>query len=101
MGQGLTHTVVLTYGDAEAEDEESSLPHMVDNFQSKLPPGILPPGLPKVKDMEPAIIAVEAEQQQKKETKQSEYLSSSNLIPWHLFRETSHCNRVSSKYAVQ
>uniref|UniRef100_A0A0K8SZJ5 Uncharacterized protein n=1 Tax=Lygus hesperus TaxID=30085 RepID=A0A0K8SZJ5_LYGHE len=65
---------VLTY-DEQAEDEESSLPPMVDGFQSKLPPGILPHGLPKVKDMEPAITSVETEQQQKKEVKQIRELS--------------------------
>jgi hypothetical protein len=60
--------LVLTYDDPQAEDEESSLPHL-EGFQSKLPPGILPHGLPKVKEMEPALTNVETEQ--KKEAKQS------------------------------
>jgi len=51
---------VLTYDEPQAEDEESSLPHL-DGFHSKLPPGILPHGLPQVKDTEPAVTAVEQE----------------------------------------
>ncbi|KAK0164160.1 hypothetical protein PV328_002819 [Microctonus aethiopoides] len=41
-----------------AEDEENSLPH-IDGFQSKLPPGILPHGLPQVKEVQPAVTQVE------------------------------------------
>ncbi|XP_014252015.1 cytoplasmic dynein 1 intermediate chain isoform X4 [Cimex lectularius] len=63
---------VLTYDDPQAEDEESSLPPM-DTYQSKLPPGILPHGLPKVKEMEPAVTNVETEV--KKEVKQIRELS--------------------------
>ncbi|XP_054285400.1 cytoplasmic dynein 1 intermediate chain-like isoform X4 [Macrosteles quadrilineatus] len=51
---------VLTYDEPQAEDEESSLPHL-DGFHSKLPPGILPHGLPQVKETEPAITKVEQE----------------------------------------
>ncbi|XP_011305998.1 cytoplasmic dynein 1 intermediate chain isoform X15 [Fopius arisanus] len=51
-----------------AEDEENSLPHM-DGFQSKLPPGILPHGLPQVKEVQPAVTQVE---QQSKEEKPKE-----------------------------
>lgn len=50
----------------EAEDEESSLPHM-DGFQSKLPPGILPHGLPQVKEVVPAVTAVEAQKEKEKQ----------------------------------
>ncbi|XP_066582140.1 cytoplasmic dynein 1 intermediate chain isoform X3 [Prorops nasuta] len=45
-----------------AEDEENSLPHM-DGFQSKLPPGILPHGLPQVKEVLPAVTQVEQEKE--------------------------------------
>ncbi|XP_008206520.1 cytoplasmic dynein 1 intermediate chain isoform X23 [Nasonia vitripennis] len=48
-----------------AEDEESSLPHL-DGFQSKLPPGILPHGLPQVKEVQPAITQVEKEKEKEK-----------------------------------
>lgn len=57
---------VLTFDEMEAEDEESSLPHL-DGFQSKLPPGILPHGLPQVKEVVPAVTAIEA--QKEKEAK--------------------------------
>lgn len=49
----------------EAEDEENSLPHL-DGFQSKLPPGILPHGLPQVKEVVPAVTAVEAQKEKEK-----------------------------------
>jgi len=50
----------LTFDDtSQAEDEESSLPHL-DGFQSKLPPGILPHGLPQVKEVQPALTALES-----------------------------------------
>lgn len=53
-------TTVLTYDDtSQAEDEESSLPHL-DGFQSKLPPGILPHGLPQVKEVQPALTSLES-----------------------------------------
>ncbi|XP_076290151.1 cytoplasmic dynein 1 intermediate chain short wing isoform X17 [Lasioglossum baleicum] len=48
--------------DYYAEDEENSLPHM-DGFQSKLPPGILPHGLPQVKEVQPAVTQVEQEKE--------------------------------------
>ncbi|KAL3280098.1 hypothetical protein HHI36_017604 [Cryptolaemus montrouzieri] len=56
-----TDYYVLTYDDGQGEDEESSLPH-IGGFGSKLPPGILPHGLPQVKEVQPAITAVEQEQ---------------------------------------
>lgn len=59
MGPTYSPTV-LTYDEPQAEDEESSLPHL-DGYlpHSKLPPGILPHGLPQVKEMEPAVTQVE------------------------------------------
>ncbi|XP_058804113.1 cytoplasmic dynein 1 intermediate chain isoform X5 [Phymastichus coffea] len=45
-----------------AEDEENSLPHL-DGFQSKLPPGILPHGLPQVKEVLPAVTQEEKEKE--------------------------------------
>ncbi|XP_076221674.1 cytoplasmic dynein 1 intermediate chain short wing isoform X31 [Nomia melanderi] len=48
-----------------SEDEENSLPHM-DGFQSKLPPGILPHGLPQVKEVQPAVTQVEQEKEKEK-----------------------------------
>lgn len=54
-------TTVLTYDDGQGEDEEGSLPHL-GGFGSKLPPGILPHGLPQVKEVQPAVTALEQEQ---------------------------------------
>jgi len=57
-------TTVLTFDNHQAEDEDHSLPPHLESgglFQSKLPPGILPHGLPQVKEVLPAITAVEAE----------------------------------------
>lgn len=58
-----TDYYVLTFGDAQGDDEESSLPHLDHGFHSKLPPGILPHGLPTVKEVAPAITP----QEQKKD----------------------------------
>ncbi|KAL0268608.1 UNVERIFIED_CONTAM: hypothetical protein PYX00_010474 [Menopon gallinae] len=49
-----------------AEDEESSLPHL-DGFHSKLPPGILPHGLPQVKEVLPAVTSVETQKEKEKQ----------------------------------
>ncbi|XP_029166275.1 cytoplasmic dynein 1 intermediate chain isoform X4 [Nylanderia fulva] len=57
-----------------AEDEENSLPHM-DGFQSKLPPGILPHGLPQVKEVQPAMTQVEQEKEKEKPKKEVRELS--------------------------
>ncbi|XP_011159557.1 cytoplasmic dynein 1 intermediate chain isoform X6 [Solenopsis invicta] len=57
-----------------AEDEENSLPHM-DGFQSKLPPGILPHGLPQVKEVQPAVTQVEQEKKKEKPKKEVRELS--------------------------
>ena len=63
--------IVLTFGDAQGDDEESSLPHMDHGFHSKLPPGILPHGLPMVKEVAPAITPQENKdkEEKKKESK--------------------------------
>ncbi|XP_050466518.1 cytoplasmic dynein 1 intermediate chain-like isoform X40 [Cataglyphis hispanica] len=58
----------------KAEDEENSLPHM-DGFQSKLPPGILPHGLPQVKEVQPAVTQVEQEKEKEKPKKEVRELS--------------------------
>ncbi|KAF7402521.1 hypothetical protein HZH66_004788 [Vespula vulgaris] len=62
-------TTVLTFDDSQAEDEENSLPHL-DSFQSKLPPGILPHGLPQVKEVQPAVTQVEQEKEKEKPKKE-------------------------------
>jgi hypothetical protein len=65
-------TAVLTFDDtSQAEDEESSLPHL-DGFQSKLPPGILPHGLPQVKEVQPALTALESATMKQEPVKQGE-----------------------------
>ncbi|XP_076162547.1 cytoplasmic dynein 1 intermediate chain short wing isoform X36 [Ptiloglossa arizonensis] len=51
--------------DYYAEDEENSLTRM-DGFLSKLPPGILPHGLPQVKEVQPAVTQVEQEKEKEK-----------------------------------
>ncbi|XP_057339042.1 cytoplasmic dynein 1 intermediate chain-like isoform X35 [Microplitis mediator] len=51
--------------DYYAEDEENSLPH-IDGFQSKLPPGILPHGLPQVKEVLPAVTQDEQQKEPEK-----------------------------------
>lgn len=63
-----THSV-LTYGDAQGDDEENSLTHIDHGFHSKLPPGILPHGLPTVKEVAPAITPQEKrdKEEEKKE----------------------------------
>lgn len=63
-----THTV-LTFGDAQGDDEESSLPHMDHGFHSKLPPGILPHGLPTVKEVAPAITPLEKKEKEEEKKK--------------------------------
>lgn len=54
-----------------AEEEDSSLPHMDGGrgggaFHGKLPPGILPHGLPQVKDVQPAQTPLEQQKEEKK-----------------------------------
>jgi hypothetical protein len=65
-------TTVLTFDDtSQAEDEESSLPHL-DGFQSKLPPGILPHGLPQVKEVQPALTSLESAPPKQEPAKQGQ-----------------------------
>ncbi|XP_076258728.1 cytoplasmic dynein 1 intermediate chain short wing isoform X7 [Rhynchophorus ferrugineus] len=63
---------VLTYDDPQGEDEENSLPHI---GVSKLPPGILPHGLPQVKEVQPAVTQVEQEAKKEQEQKEIQELS--------------------------
>ncbi|XP_065217505.1 cytoplasmic dynein 1 intermediate chain isoform X2 [Planococcus citri] len=65
---------VLTYDDVQAEDEESSLP-TIGGYQSKLPPGILPHGLPQVKEVQPACTSLETQENKKEEPKPVRELS--------------------------
>lgn len=61
----------MTYDDVQAEDEESSLPTLT-GYQSKLPPGILPHGLPQVKEVQPACTSLETPELKKEESKPGE-----------------------------
>ncbi|XP_014289491.1 cytoplasmic dynein 1 intermediate chain isoform X20 [Halyomorpha halys] len=59
-----TKQTQTTHTSNERDAEDDSLPSLLDGgggFGSKLPPGILPHGLPKVKEMEPAVTTVEPE----------------------------------------
>ncbi|XP_029166283.1 cytoplasmic dynein 1 intermediate chain isoform X12 [Nylanderia fulva] len=73
-GGSAPNYLFLTFDDGQAEDEENSLPHM-DGFQSKLPPGILPHGLPQVKEVQPAMTQVEQEKEKEKPKKEVRELS--------------------------
>lgn len=59
---------MLTFGDGQGEEDEHSL-NMDHGFHSKLPPGILPHGLPTVKEVAPAMTPQE---HKKEEVKQGE-----------------------------
>ncbi|XP_050088427.1 cytoplasmic dynein 1 intermediate chain isoform X3 [Anopheles aquasalis] len=61
---------VLTFGNGQGDDEESSLTHIDHGFHSKLPPGILPHGLPTVKEVAPAITPQEQKKEDTKEVKE-------------------------------
>lgn len=67
-GAILIHRPVLTFDDGggarQGEDEEAT-------FHGKLPPGILPHGLPTVKEVQPAVTMapVEVKQDDEKEKK--------------------------------
>lgn len=69
---------VLTFEDSHGEDEESSLTHLDHGFHSKLPPGILPHGLPTVKEVAPAITPQEEKKEEKKESKSESAKSIAN-----------------------
>ncbi|CAG7837939.1 unnamed protein product [Allacma fusca] len=56
---------VLTFDDGQAEDEESSL--SMDHRLPKLPPGILPHGMPQVTDVQPALTAADSAKQQEEQ----------------------------------
>lgn len=58
---------MLTFGDGQGDDEDSSLTHLDHGFQSKLPPGILPPGLPTLKAVAPAMTPQEQKKEEVKE----------------------------------
>lgn len=58
---------MLTFGDGQGDDEENSLTHIDHGFHSKLPPGILPHGLPTVKEVAPAITPQEQKKEEIKE----------------------------------
>jgi len=47
----------------------------MDGFQSKLPPGILPHGLPQVKEVQPAVTQVEQEKEKEKPKKEGIYVN--------------------------
>lgn len=66
---------VLTYD--RTEEDDSSLPHIDGSYASRgsvLPPGILPHGMPQVKDVKPAVTAVD-EAVAKQEAQQTRELS--------------------------
>ncbi|XP_055538257.1 cytoplasmic dynein 1 intermediate chain isoform X15 [Wyeomyia smithii] len=65
-----TDYYVLTFGDGQGDDEENSLTHIDHGFHSKLPPGILPHGLPTVKEVAPAITPQEQKKEEIKEVKE-------------------------------
>ncbi|CAH2008692.1 unnamed protein product [Acanthoscelides obtectus] len=67
-----TDYYVLTYDAVEGEEDES-LPHLgVGGSVSKLPPGILPHGLPQVKEVLPAVTAVDEKREEEKREEQKE-----------------------------
>lgn len=69
---------MLTFGDGQGDDEENSL-NIDHGFHSKLPPGILPHGLPTVKEVAPAITPQE---QKKEEAKIGEYPAGCETLPY-------------------
>ena len=73
----VTYTV-LTFGDAQGDDDENSLPHMDHGFHSKLPPGILPHGLPTVQEVAPAITP--QEKKSKEDEKKPSELRNMNYL---------------------
>ena len=70
---------MLTY-DAQGDDEQRSLPHIDNGFHSKLPPGILPHGLPTMKEVASAITPLEYKKEPEEKNKVSEFFLSSLYI---------------------
>lgn len=95
-------TTVLTYDDGQGEDEEGSLPHL-GGFGSKLPPGILPHGLPQVKEVQPAVTALEQEQA-KQDVKEGEYhliLFTSVLGEKHILLESQKFSLLAKYFLTE
>jgi hypothetical protein len=61
----------LTFDDTSQAEDESSLQHL-DGFRSKLPPGILPHGLPQVQEVQPALTSLENAPPKQEPVKQGE-----------------------------
>lgn len=98
-----THTV-LTFGDAQGDDEESSLPHMDHGFHSKLPPGILPHGLPTVKEVAPAITPIEKKEkeEEKKQGKCGDLIDGDdNIVGYIVVDANPYSFNVMSYYSLQ
>ncbi|CAH2008690.1 unnamed protein product [Acanthoscelides obtectus] len=63
----------LEWEDEFPGEEDESLPHLgVGGSVSKLPPGILPHGLPQVKEVLPAVTAVDEKREEEKREEQKE-----------------------------
>ncbi|XP_021706115.1 cytoplasmic dynein 1 intermediate chain isoform X13 [Aedes aegypti] len=65
-----TQTTSTGGHERDGDDEENSLTHIDHGFHSKLPPGILPHGLPTVKEVAPAITPQEQKKEEVKEVKE-------------------------------
>ncbi|XP_065089337.1 cytoplasmic dynein 1 intermediate chain isoform X12 [Ochlerotatus camptorhynchus] len=65
-----TQTTSTGGHERDGDDEENSLTHIDHGFHSKLPPGILPHGLPTVKEVAPAITPQEQKKEEIKEVKE-------------------------------
>lgn len=82
MSARLIHRSVLTFDDPERslgqgeDDEGNSLPHIMHH--SKLPPGILPHGLPMVQEVAPALTP--GEQRERKEQEQQPQKESKSFV---------------------
>jgi len=64
---------VLTFDDGQVDEEESSL--SMDHRLPKLPPGILPHGFPQVVDVQPALTASDAKQEEEQKVAKPKDLS--------------------------
>lgn len=79
----LIHRAVLTFDDGagggrQGEEEESA-------FHGKLPPGILPHGLPTVKEVQPAVTVAPSDKQPEEEKEKKGIIYSSLLFPLNIF----------------